>query len=35
MTVSKHRRKQEFALVMKELAEDVYPDAEKIRLGSR
>jgi hypothetical protein len=27
-----HRRKQEFALVMKKLAEDVYPDAERIRL---
>ena len=24
--VSKHRRKQEFALVMRKLAEDVYPD---------
>ena len=32
VTVSKHRRKQEFALVMRKLAEDVYPDAERIRL---
>jgi DDE superfamily endonuclease len=32
VTVSKHRRKQEFALVMKKLAEEVYPDADRIRL---
>ena len=32
VTVSKHRRKQEFALVMQKLAEEVYPDAERIRL---
>jgi hypothetical protein len=32
VTVSKHRRKQEFALVMKKLAEAVYPEAERIRL---
>ena len=32
MKVSKHRRKQEFALVMQKLAEEVYPDAERIRL---
>ena len=32
VTVSKHRRKQEFALVMRKLAEEVYPDADRIRL---
>jgi hypothetical protein len=32
VTVSKHRRKQEFALVMRKLAEEVYPNADKIRL---
>ena len=32
VTVSKHRRKQEFALVMRKLAEEVHPDAERIRL---
>ena len=32
LTVSKHRRKQEFALVMRKLAEEVYPDADRIRL---
>ena len=30
--MSKHRRKQEFALVMRKLAEEVYPDADRIRL---
>ena len=32
VTVSKHRRKQEFALVMRKLAEEVYPNADRIRL---
>jgi hypothetical protein len=30
--VSEHRRKQEFALVMHKLAEEVYPDADRVRL---
>jgi hypothetical protein len=32
VTVSKHRRKQEFAQMMRKLAEEVYPDADRIRL---
>jgi hypothetical protein len=30
--VTEHRRKQEFAEMMRKLAEEVYPDAERIRL---
>ena len=32
MRVTEHRRKQEFAEMMRKLAEEVYPDADRIRL---